>query len=45
MDAVVMKNIYMRYIIDCWSLDDSSRREKRRWSETCMSDVVRISVI
>ena len=35
----------MKYIIDCWNLDDSSRREKRRWSETCMSDVVRISLI
>ena len=48
MDTVVMKNNFrddMRYIIDCWNLDDSSRREKRRWSETCMSDVVRISLI
>ena len=48
MDIVVMK-IYsrydMRYIIDCWNLDISYRREKRRWSETCMSDVVRIPLI
>ena len=34
----------MKYIIDCWNLDDSSRREKRRWSEACMSDVVRVSL-
>ena len=49
MDTVVIK-IYsrydmMRYIIDCWNLDISSCREKRGWSETCMSDVVRISLI
>ena len=35
----------MRYITDCWNLDDSSRREKRRWSETCMPDVVQMSLI
>ena len=43
MDTVVMKNIFrydMRYIIDCWDLDASSRREKMRWSETYTSDVV-----
>ena len=48
MDTVVMKNIFrydMRYIINCWNPDDSSRREKRRWSEMCISDVVRISLI
>ena len=48
MDTVVMKKYSrydMRYIIDCWHLDISSRKEKRRWSETCMSDVVRISLI
>ena len=30
----------MRYIIDRWNLDIASRREKSRWSETCMTDVV-----
>ena len=48
MDTVVLKYIpatVMRYIIACWNLDVSSRREKRRWSETHMSDVVRISLI
>ena len=48
MDTVVMKKYSrydMRHIIDCWNLDDSSRREKRSWSETCMSDVARISLI
>ena len=48
MGTVVMK-IYsrydIRYIIDCWNVNISSRREKRRWSETCMSDFVRISLI
>ena len=29
-----------RYIIDRWNLDITSRREKRRWSETGMTDVV-----
>ena len=35
----------MRYIIDCWNLDDRVSVERRRWSETCMSDVFRISLI
>ena len=32
----------MRYIIDCWNLGVIVVPvvEKRRWSETCMSDVV-----
>ena len=46
MDTIVVKNIFplryeILYIIDRWNLDViSSRREKRRWSETCMPDVV-----
>ena len=44
MDTAVVMKIYfrygMRYIIDCWNLDVSSRQEERRWSETCMPDVV-----
>ena len=32
----------MRYIIDCWNLDVTivPVKEKKRWSETRMSDVV-----
>ena len=43
MDTVVMKTYFrydMRYIVDRWNLDIASRREKRRWLETCMPDVI-----
>ena len=45
MDTVAIKIYFryvMRYIIDCWNLDVIivPVEEKRRWSETRLSDIV-----